>query len=164
MPQRRKYFCLAHVLLVIAIFPIHTAAQDKNIWNEYRPSLVFAMPINEKWIAWQYTLGVYAPEKKLTTYGLAAGHCLQAEGQAGLCRLDRVVGRDALRMDRQLPKDEQLGDSSRGGRQDVHAEQKEAEHLQLCQVRVPAFSPGQENDIPAALSRPHRYRDSAGKG
>jgi len=84
MPQRRKYLCLAHVLLVIAIFPIHTAAQDKNIWNEYRPSLVFAMPINEKWIAWQYTLGVYAPEKKLTTYGLAGpGIVYRPKGKPG---------------------------------------------------------------------------------
>jgi hypothetical protein len=71
MLRRKKYRHLASVLLVIAILPIHVAAQDKNIWNEYRPSLVFAMPINEKWIAWTYVLAVYAPEKKLTTYGLA---------------------------------------------------------------------------------------------
>ena len=70
MPQRRKYLHLANVLLVIAIFSIHAAAQDRNIWNEYRPSLVFAMPINEKWIAWQYNVLVYAPEKKLTTLGM----------------------------------------------------------------------------------------------
>ena len=71
MLRRKKYPYLASVLLVIAILPIHAAAQDKNIWQEYRPSLVFAMPINEKWIAWQYALGVYAPEKKLTTIGSA---------------------------------------------------------------------------------------------
>jgi len=70
MPQRRKYPHLAKVLLVIAILSIQATAQDKNIWNEYRPSLVFAMPINEKWIAWQYNVVVYAPEKKLTTVGV----------------------------------------------------------------------------------------------
>jgi hypothetical protein len=68
-PKKNSY--LASVLLVIGFFAIPAGAQDKNIWQEYRPSLVFAMPINEKWIAWQYTLGVYAPEKKLTTFGLA---------------------------------------------------------------------------------------------
>jgi hypothetical protein len=68
--RRRNYPYLANVLLVTAIFSIHTAAQDRNIWNEYRPSLVFAMPINEKWIAWQYNVLVYAPEKKLTTLGV----------------------------------------------------------------------------------------------
>jgi hypothetical protein len=30
-----------------------------------------AMPINEKLIVWQYALGVYSPEKKLTTIGTA---------------------------------------------------------------------------------------------
>ena len=66
----KKYQYLAKVLFLIAIFSIHTAAQDRNIWNEYRPSLVFAMPINEKWITWQYNVLVYAPEKKLTTLGV----------------------------------------------------------------------------------------------
>ena len=70
MLQRRTYSYLANVLLLIAIFSIHAAAQDKNIWNEYRPSLISAMPINEKWIAWQYNVLVYAPEKKLTTIGV----------------------------------------------------------------------------------------------
>src|SRR5687767_6698847 len=70
MLRRRKYSYLANILLVIAVFSIPTAAQDQNIWNEYRPSLVFAMPINEKWIAWQYNVLVYAPEKKLTTLGI----------------------------------------------------------------------------------------------
>ena len=40
MLQRRKYLYLANVLLVIAIFSIHAAAQDKNIWQEYRPSII----------------------------------------------------------------------------------------------------------------------------
>src|SRR5687767_215210 len=71
MLRRKKYPYLASVLLIIAILPIHAAAQDKNIWQEYRPALVLAMPINEKWIAWQYALAVYSPEKKLTTIGLA---------------------------------------------------------------------------------------------
>ena len=70
MPHRRKYQYIAKVLLVIAILSTQATAQDKNIWNEYRPSLVFAMPINEKWIAWQYNVLVYAPEKKLTTLGV----------------------------------------------------------------------------------------------
>ena len=70
MLERRKYPYLANVLLLIAVFSIHAAAQDKNIWNEYRPSLISAMPINEKWIAWQYNVLVYAPEKKLTTIGV----------------------------------------------------------------------------------------------
>ena len=70
MLERRTYSYLANVLLVIAIFSIHAAAQDRNIWNEYRPSLISAMPINEKWIAWQYNVLVYAPEKKLTTIGV----------------------------------------------------------------------------------------------
>jgi len=70
MQWRRKYLYLANVLLLIAIFSTNAAAQDQNIWNEYRPSLVFAMPINEKWIAWQYNVLVYAPEKKLTTLGV----------------------------------------------------------------------------------------------
>ena len=48
MPWRRKYLYLANVLLVIAIFSIPAAAQDKNIWHEYRPSIIVAMPINEK--------------------------------------------------------------------------------------------------------------------
>ena len=70
MPHLRKYQYIAKVLLVIAILSTQATAQDKNIWNEYRPSLVFAMPINQKWIAWQYNVLVYAPEKKLTTLGV----------------------------------------------------------------------------------------------
>jgi hypothetical protein len=70
MPQPRKYLYLTKVLLVVAMFSINAAGQDKNIWQEYRPSLVFAMPINEKWIAWQYNVLVYSPEKKLTTLGI----------------------------------------------------------------------------------------------
>jgi len=70
MLHRRRYPFLANVLLVIAIFSIQAAAQDRNIWSEYRPSLISAMPINEKWIAWQYNVLVYAPEKKLTTLGV----------------------------------------------------------------------------------------------
>jgi len=67
-----KYSYIATVLFLITLFSIHAAAQDKdkNIWQEYRPSLVFAMPINEKWIAWQYNVVVYSPEKKLTTVGV----------------------------------------------------------------------------------------------
>jgi hypothetical protein len=70
MLRRRKCLYLAKVLLVIAIFSINAGAQDRNIWNEYRPSLVFAMPINDKWIAWQYNVLVYSPEKNLTTLGI----------------------------------------------------------------------------------------------
>ena len=86
MLRRRKYPYLANVLLVIAIFSIHAAAQDKNIWNEYRPSLISAMPINEKWIAWQYTVARLRTGKE-TNYDrlIGAGHYLQAvrhEGQA----------------------------------------------------------------------------------
>ena len=40
MLRRRKYLYLANVLLVIAIFSIHAAAQDQNIWEEYRPSVI----------------------------------------------------------------------------------------------------------------------------
>jgi hypothetical protein len=84
MLRRTKNSYLASVLLVIAFFAIPAGAQDRNIWNEYRPSLVFAMPINEKWIAWQYTLGVYAPEKKLTTYGMAGpGIIYRPKGKKG---------------------------------------------------------------------------------
>lgn len=70
MLWRRKSLYLTHVLLVLVIFSVRVPAQDQNIWNEYRPSLVFAMPVNEKWIAWQYNVLVYAPEKKLTTLGV----------------------------------------------------------------------------------------------
>jgi hypothetical protein len=70
MPQRRKYLYLANVLLVIAIFSIPAAAQDKNIWQEYRPSIIAAMPLNEKVIIFQYNVVIYAPEKKLTTLGV----------------------------------------------------------------------------------------------
>ena len=70
MLRRRKYLYLANVLLVIAIFSRHAAAQDNNIWEEYRPSIITAMPINEKWIVFQYNVLVYAPEKKLTTIGV----------------------------------------------------------------------------------------------
>ena len=70
MLVRRKYLYLTNVLLVIAICSIRAAAQDRNIWNEYRPSLVFAMPINQRWIAWQYNVLIYAPEKKFTTLGV----------------------------------------------------------------------------------------------
>jgi hypothetical protein len=70
MLQRRKCPYLANVLFVLAIFSIQVAAQDRNIWNEYRPSLVFGTPINRKWIAWQYNVIVYSPEKKLTTIGI----------------------------------------------------------------------------------------------
>ena len=69
MPQRRKYLYLANVLLVIAVFSTHAAAQDKNIWQEYRPSIIVAMPVNEKVILFQYNVVIYAPEKKLTTIG-----------------------------------------------------------------------------------------------
>ena len=109
MPQRRKYLYLANVLLVIAIFSIQAAAQDKNIWNEYRPSIIVAMPVNEKLILFQYNVVIYAPEKKLTTIGTnTAGHYLQAVGQERQGHLVRIVGRDALCMDRQLPHDKQL--------------------------------------------------------
>ena len=70
MLRRRKYLYLANVLLVIAIFSIHVAAQDNNIWEEYRPSIISAMPINEKWILFQYNVLIYSPEKKLTTIGV----------------------------------------------------------------------------------------------
>jgi hypothetical protein len=70
MLRRREYLYLANVLLVIAIFSIHTAAQDKNIWQEYRPSIIAAMPVNEKVILFQYNVLIYAPEKKLTTIGV----------------------------------------------------------------------------------------------
>ena len=70
MSQPRKYLCFANVLLVIAVFSIHGAAQDKNIWQEYRPSVIFAMPVNEKVILFQYNVIIYAPEKKLTTLGV----------------------------------------------------------------------------------------------
>ena len=66
----RNYSYLAKVPLLIALFSINVTAQNNNIWNEYRPSLIAAMPINEKWIAWQYNVLVYAPEKKLTTLGV----------------------------------------------------------------------------------------------
>jgi hypothetical protein len=69
MLLRRKYLYLANVLLVIAIFSIPAAAQDKNIWQEYRPSIILAMPVNEKVILFQYNVVIYAPEKKLTTIG-----------------------------------------------------------------------------------------------
>ena len=70
MLQRRKYLYLANVLLVIAVFSIQAAAQDKNIWQEYRPSIIVAMPVNEKLILFQYNVLIYAPEKKLTTLGV----------------------------------------------------------------------------------------------
>jgi hypothetical protein len=70
MLQPRKYLYLANVLLVIAVFSIHAAAQDKNIWQEYRPSIIVAMPVNEKLILFQYNVVIYAPEKKLTTLGV----------------------------------------------------------------------------------------------
>jgi len=61
MPQRRKYLCLANVVLVIAVFSIPAAAQDKNIWQEYRPSIIVARPVNEKVILFQYNVVIYAP-------------------------------------------------------------------------------------------------------
>ena len=70
MQRRRKCPYLANVLLVIAIFSVHVAAQERNIWHEYRPSVITAMPINEKWILFQYNVLIYAPEKKLTTVGV----------------------------------------------------------------------------------------------
>jgi hypothetical protein len=74
MLRRRKFPYLAGVLLVIAIFSINVAAQDKdkniNVWQEYRPSLIIVMPVNEKWILFQYNVIIYAPEKKLTTIGI----------------------------------------------------------------------------------------------
>jgi hypothetical protein len=72
MLRLRKY-SFANVLLVMAIFSIHAEAQDKkntNIWQEYRPSIIAAMPINEKLILFQYNVLIYAPEKKLTTIGV----------------------------------------------------------------------------------------------
>jgi hypothetical protein len=70
MPQRRKYLYLATVFLLISIFSRYAAAQDNNIWDEYRPSVIIAMPVNEKWILFQYNVLIYAPEKKLTTIGV----------------------------------------------------------------------------------------------
>ena len=105
----KKYPYLASLLLVITFFSLHAAAQDRNIWNEYRPTLVMAMPINEKWIAWQYAVFVYSPEtKKKYARHNWAGRYLQAVRQEGLGRLVRAVGRDALRTHQQLPHDEQL--------------------------------------------------------
>ena len=69
MLRPRKYSYLGNVLLVIAVFSIHAAAQDKNIWQEYRPSIILAMPVNQKVILFQYNVVIYAPEKKLTTLG-----------------------------------------------------------------------------------------------
>jgi hypothetical protein len=70
MLRCRKYLYLANVLLFIAIFSIDAPAQDRNIWNEYRPSVISAMPLNEKVIFFQYNVLIYAPEKKLTTVGV----------------------------------------------------------------------------------------------
>ena len=70
MPRRRKYLYLANVLLVIAVLSTTVAAQEKNIWDEYRPSIIAAMPVNEKVILFQYNVLIYAPEKKLTTIGV----------------------------------------------------------------------------------------------
>jgi len=70
MLQRRKYSYLASVILVIAISSINAVAQDRNIWQEYRPSVILAMPVNEKVILFQYNVIIYAPEKKLTTLGV----------------------------------------------------------------------------------------------
>src|SRR6185436_6281433 len=70
LPRKYSY---ATVLLVIVVFSIHAEAQDKknkNIWQEYRPSIISAMPINEKLILFQYNVLIYAPEKKLTTIGV----------------------------------------------------------------------------------------------
>jgi hypothetical protein len=69
MLRRKEYLYLANVLLVIAIFPRHAAAQDNNIWQEYRPSIIVGMPVNEKLILFQYNVIIYAPEKKFTTLG-----------------------------------------------------------------------------------------------
>lgn len=71
MPQRRKYLYLTNVLLVIAIFSIHAAAQDNNITNEYRLTATSAMPINKKWIAWQYTMLLSSPDKSVNTIAIS---------------------------------------------------------------------------------------------
>ena len=70
MRWRRKYSYLANAILVIAIFTLPVAAQEQNIWDEYRPSMILGMPVNEKVILFQYTVLIYAPEKKLTTIGV----------------------------------------------------------------------------------------------
>ena len=67
MLRRRKYSYLASVLLVIAIFSTHAAAQDNNITNEYRFTVVSAIPINKKWIAWQYSMILTSADKSVTT-------------------------------------------------------------------------------------------------
>ena len=140
MLRSRKYLYLANVLLVIAIFPKHAAAQekDKNIWDEYRPSVIIAMPVNEKLIVFQYNVLVYAPEKKLTTIGVTMPGITYrpfAPRRAKGTWLELWAGtlfphgpttttlRTALT-------------SSRCGRQDVRAKDKEAEHHELWAVRV----------------------------
>jgi hypothetical protein len=72
MRQRRKYSYLAKVLVVIGIFSIRATAQDRNIWQEYRVGFFGAMPVNEKWVPWQFDILIYSPEKKLTTLGVTA--------------------------------------------------------------------------------------------
>lgn len=71
MLQRRKYLYLANVLLVIAILSIRTAAQDNNITNEYRLTATSAMPINKKWILWQYTMLLSSPDKSVSTIAIS---------------------------------------------------------------------------------------------
>lgn len=71
MLRRRKYLCLANALLVIAIFSIRAAAQDNNITNEFRFTVTSAMPINKKWIAWQYTMLLSSPDKSVSTIAIS---------------------------------------------------------------------------------------------
>jgi hypothetical protein len=71
MLTRGKYPYLASVLLVIAILSIPAAAQDKDITNEYRLTAVSAIPINKKWIAWQYSMLLASSDKGVTTIALS---------------------------------------------------------------------------------------------
>ena len=70
MPQRR-YSYIAFVLLLITIFSRHAAAQDNNITNEYRFTVVSAIPINKKWIAWQYSMLLTSADKSVTTIAVS---------------------------------------------------------------------------------------------
>jgi len=68
-PGKSPY--LANVLLVIAILSTLAAAQNTDIWNEYRFTITSAMPINKKWILWQYTMVLTSPDKSVTTYAVS---------------------------------------------------------------------------------------------
>ena len=98
------------------------------------------MPVNEKWILFQYNVIIYAPEKKLTTIGTTLpGITYRPFAKNGKGTWLELWAGTLFAWTDNYHTTNSFETSSRCGRQDVRAEPKEGEHHQLWAVRVQEF-------------------------